>query len=240
MNTIIKAAPNGNSPFDSIRRIENGIEFWLARELMPLLGYPRWDEFTDVIDRAKAACTNAGNLITKHFSGSTPKNKTVGRPKQNVKLSRFGAYLIAMNGDPRKPEIAAAQTYFAVKTLEAETGLPSLNPFDGMADAIALMVRTEVDRRLLQIQPQPSELEQRLDIQDAEIGRIFKPDGQFFSIRGWANHRKVKINLKQASNYGRVATRLSKQAGIITDKVPDPRYGDVKVYHESILIQIIP
>lgn len=114
---------NNQSPFDSIRHEDTDGEFWLARELMPLLGYTRWNEFEDVIDRAKAACQNTGNSILQHFSGSTLKTK--GRPQQEYRLSRYACYLTAQNGDPRKPEVAAAQSYFAVKTREAETVIPA-------------------------------------------------------------------------------------------------------------------
>ncbi|MEA5508000.1 BRO family protein, partial [Halotia wernerae UHCC 0503] len=111
---------NNSSPFDSIRHIdEQGQEYWTARELMPMLGYSRWNEFKPVIERATFACKNTGNNVEMHFSGSTLKSQ--GRPGQDYKLSRYGGYLTAMNGDPRKSEIAAAQSYFVVKTREAET-----------------------------------------------------------------------------------------------------------------------
>lgn len=109
-----------NNTFESIRRKdEQGNEFWYARELMPILGYIRWDRVPDVIDRAKIACQNSQNLVSKHFSEEA--RKSGGRDGQDFRLSRYGCYLVAMNGDPRKPEIAAAQSYFAIKTHEAET-----------------------------------------------------------------------------------------------------------------------
>jgi hypothetical protein len=113
------------SPFDSIKRIDRDEhEYWLARELMGLLGYPRWNEFKVAIERAIVSCEaqQGSNEVSKHFSGSILKSG--GRPKEDYKLSRFGAYLTAMNGDPRKPEIAQAQAYFVVKTREAETVIP--------------------------------------------------------------------------------------------------------------------
>lgn len=113
------------SPFDSIKHTdEQGREYWMARELMGLLGYPRWNEFKVAIERAIVSCEaqQGSNEVSKHFSGSILKSG--GRPKEDYKLSRFGAYLTAMNGDPRKPEIAQAQAYFVVKTREAETVIP--------------------------------------------------------------------------------------------------------------------
>lgn len=116
------------SPFDSIKRVDReGCEYWLARELMSLLGYPRWNEFKVAIERAMVSCEaqQGSNEVGKHFSVSILKSG--GRPKEDYKLSRFGAYLTAMNGDPRKPEIAQAQAYFVIKTREAETVIPQQN-----------------------------------------------------------------------------------------------------------------
>jgi hypothetical protein len=111
------------SPFDSIRHQDADGDFWYARQLTEMLGYPRWADAEDMIDRAKAACKNAGNSLLENFSGISLK--TNGRPKQDYRLSRFACYLIAQNGDPRKPEIAQAQTYFAIKTREAEVIIPA-------------------------------------------------------------------------------------------------------------------
>lgn len=130
MTNNIVPIDNSQSPFDSIRHInENGNEYWCARELMTLIAYPRWADFKDVIKRAEFACQNTGNQVIEHFSGSTLKNPNskTGRNQSDVLLSRYGAYLVAMNGDPRKPEVAAAQSYFAVKTREAEIIIPAQN-----------------------------------------------------------------------------------------------------------------
>lgn len=115
-----------NSPFDPIKRIDNeGHEYWMARELMPILGYSRWSDFLASIDRARLACQNTGNAVTEHFTGGIRKKSVgKGRPQDDYKLSRYGCYLVALNGDPRKLEIAQAQSYFVVKTREAETVIP--------------------------------------------------------------------------------------------------------------------
>jgi len=108
------------SPFDQIKHTDsNGSEYWLARELMPILGYQQWRQFEDAVTRAIAACENIGQDSKKHFL-RLPAKSTGGRPRDDYRLSRYGCYLTAMNGDSRKPEIAAAQNYFAVKTREAE------------------------------------------------------------------------------------------------------------------------
>jgi len=110
--------------FESIKQVNPyGSEYWSARDLMPLLGYDKWQRAEDVIERARVACGIAGQTVEHHFTGA---GKTIPLPKgaqREVKddyLSRFACYLIAMNGDPRKPEIASAQAYFAVQTRKQE------------------------------------------------------------------------------------------------------------------------
>ncbi len=111
-----------SSPFDSIRHEDEQGEYWLARELMPLLGYARWQKFEGAIERAILSCKNSQNDAPKHFLPEAVKSQ--GRTAIDYRLSRYGAYLIALNGDPRKDEIAAAQNYFVAKTREAEVIIP--------------------------------------------------------------------------------------------------------------------
>lgn len=115
---------NYQSPFESIKQIDdNGNEYWYARDLQEILEYSEWRNFSKIIEKAKTACEASGNAV---FSEFVNVNKLVDvgaslqRTIQDIVLSRYACYLIAMNGDPRKEVIALAQTYFAVKTHEQE------------------------------------------------------------------------------------------------------------------------
>lgn len=113
------------STFDGIvhKVPAENVEYWLARELMPLLGYTRWENFVEAIKRAESACSAQGIDVSYHFRGVTkmiPLPKGAKREIEDLMLSRYACYLIAMNGDPRKEEIAFAQGYFAVQTRKQE------------------------------------------------------------------------------------------------------------------------
>ena len=109
--------------FEDYAHQENGVEFWFARDLQALLGYVEWRKFQGVIEKAKEACKNSGNDILDHFVGSD-KMVQLGsgaeRHIEDIMLTRYACYLIAQNGDPRKEEIAFAQTYFALQTRKQE------------------------------------------------------------------------------------------------------------------------
>jgi len=102
---------------------EAGVDYWMARELMAFLGYARWENFVEAINRAKTACKTQGIDISSHFREVTKMVEIgIGKHREiaDVMLSRYACYLIAMNGDPRKEEIAFAQGYFAVQTRKQE------------------------------------------------------------------------------------------------------------------------
>ncbi|MFD4294174.1 phage antirepressor KilAC domain-containing protein [Rhodococcus sp. NPDC058532] len=124
------------SPFDAIRKVRaDGTEYWSARDLMPVMGYARWNEFKNPIDRAIKSAENQNANTADLFRRSTEKSG--GRPAEDYELSRFAAYLVAMNGDPNKREVAAAQAYFAIRTREAEVApAPALTGPELMATAL--------------------------------------------------------------------------------------------------------
>ena len=117
---VIQELYNG---FEAVAVEVEEIECWSARKLQLLLGYSKWENFSKVIDKAKIACENAGSLVSDHFP-DVRKMVNLGsgseREIDDILLTRYGCYLIAQNGDPRKEQIAFAQTYFAMQTRKAE------------------------------------------------------------------------------------------------------------------------
>jgi len=113
-----------NKDFESIKRVDkNGVEYWQARELMPLLGYQKWEKAEEVIGRAARACVNSGQVVDNHFHLSRKMVEIGSNTRREIKdwkLDRFACYLVAQNGDPNKQEIALAQTYFAIQTRKQE------------------------------------------------------------------------------------------------------------------------
>lgn len=162
------------SPFDSIRKVRpDGVEFWSARDLMPMMGYAKWQAFEVPVARAMQSAKNQGHDVTSHFTGSRKTPPGGGPATLDYALSRFAAYLLAMNGDPNKPEVAAAQSYFAIKTREAElvqSQIPQTYA-EALREAAALHERAlqaeaaalEANTKVVELEPLAAEYERFLD-----------------------------------------------------------------------------
>ena len=120
----MKEIDKNNKSFEDIKHTdENGVEFWYARELMPILQYSNWQNFEKIVNKAKISCENSNINVLDHFTDIS-KMVQIGsgaeRKQQDYELTRYACYLIAQNGDSRKKVIALAQTYFAVQTRKQE------------------------------------------------------------------------------------------------------------------------
>lgn len=115
---------SSNLSFESLKKLnEHGIEYWSARDLQPCLGYSQWRYFENTLKKAIKSCRQSGNDPAHHFAGVRKQiqfGKGATQMVEDYHLSRFACYLIAQNGDPRKPEIAQAQKYFAIQTRRQE------------------------------------------------------------------------------------------------------------------------
>ena len=117
--TIIKL----NKIFQEYAYEQDGVEYWLARELQGLLEYTQWRNFLNVIDKAKESCQTTGEAVFNHFadiSKTIPMPKGAEKTIDDIMLTRYACYLIAQNGDPKKEQIAFAQSYFAIQTRKQE------------------------------------------------------------------------------------------------------------------------
>ena len=151
---------------DIMHTTEDGIvEFWYARELMGCLGYTTWRRFKDAINRAMESCKGAEIEVSDHFADAV-KMVEIGsnavRDVDDIMLTRYACYLIAQNGDPRKEEIAFAQSYFAVQTRKQEL----------IEERIAYIQRTEARGKLRESEKRLSQNIYERGVDDAGFGRI--------------------------------------------------------------------
>ena len=151
--------------FDEIIQELDGVEFWYARELQKLLGYEQWRNFELIIHKAQISCESAGINASDHFaevSKLVPIGSGAERAVKDYMLTRYACYLIAQNGDPKKEEIAFAQSYFAVQTRKQEL----------IEERITYFERSEARGRLRESEKRLSQNIYERGVDDAGFGRI--------------------------------------------------------------------
>lgn len=151
MGQFVIPADNMGSPtpFDVYRQErEDGTEFWSARDLMGLMGYASWQRFENPLNRAMKAAENQKMDVSCAFNRSG-KRVPAGdgyTEKTDYELTRFAAYLVAMNGDPNKPEVASAQAYFATRTRQAETQQPAQLTDEELLSRALMVANSKMER----------------------------------------------------------------------------------------------
>lgn len=177
--------------FEDYAQNADGLEFWFARDLQKLLGYDRWENFVNAVEKAKSACQNSGQNLSDHFRGVTKMVKIgseTERKIEDIMLTRYACYLIAQNGDPRKEEIAFAQSYFAVQTRKQEL----------IEERIALIERMNARQKLAASETELSKLIYERGVDDEGFARIrSKGDEALFGGHSTVA-MKNKLNIPQS------------------------------------------
>src|SRR3989338_4604440 len=176
--------------FEDYAHEKDGVEFWFARDLQKLLGYDKWENFEKVIEKAKESCKNSNLDVDDHFP---EVGKTISMPKGATKeiadymLTRYACYLIAQNGDPRKEEIAFAQSYFAVQTRKQEL----------VEQRIKLQERFEARNKLTASETELSKLIYERGVDDKGFARIRSKGDEALFVGSDTKQMKEKLGVPQ-------------------------------------------
>ncbi len=219
--------------FDGIMRVNGDVTYWTAREIMPYLGYEKWENFRKVIKRAIISCNTSGIDSDDHFQLTTEEVMT-GRntpvQREDYLLTRYACYLIAQNGDPKKEEIAFAQGYFAVQTRKQEL----------IEERIAFIERTEARDRLRESEKQLSKNIYERGVDDAGFSRIrSKGDRALFggiTTQGMKKRYNIKTHRPLADFLPTLTVAAKNLATEMTNYNVEENnlYGEAKITDEHI------
>ena len=185
-DTIVKL----NKNFEEYAYEQDGIEYWLARELQELLGYSDWRNFSNAINKAKESCQTTGEAVSDHFVDVTKMVKIgsgAERKQEDIMLTRYACYLIAQNGDPKKEQIAFAQSYFAVQTRKQEV----------LEERIQLMERLQAREKLAATETELSKNIYERGVDNSGFARI-RSKGDWAMFGGYnTSDMKRKLGIKE-------------------------------------------
>jgi DNA-damage-inducible protein D len=179
-----------NMRFEEYAYEQDGIEYWLARELQELLGYSDWRNFLNAINKAKDSCETTGEAVSDHFVDVTktiPMPKGASKEVPDLMLTRYACYLIAQNGDPKKEQIAFAQSYFAIQTRKQEL----------LEERIQLMERLQAREKLAATETELSKNIYERGVDNSGFARI-RSKGDWAMFGGYnTSDMKRKLGIKE-------------------------------------------